>query len=162
MTSECNSRSQNRERAETEYALVFALIFARCFVLLYKAENALSGRITVQVCNNDLYMGNEQDTYAHYAPTLQYARITHFQPWTITHSSGRIPGKIRVLARNTPSWPSSSLIRLLNCRILDFLVRSLIYRILELEYTMDTCSAVYQQDLCELFSSSSRKTAELF
>ena len=56
MTSQCNSRSQNRERAETEYAgknpvfgqiLVFALIFARCSVLLYKAENALSGRITV-------------------------------------------------------------------------------------------------------------------
>ena len=47
MTSQCNSRSQNRERAETEYAgknpvfgqilvfaLVFALIFARCSVLL--------------------------------------------------------------------------------------------------------------------------------
>ena len=56
MTSQCNSRSQNRERAEMEYAgknavfgqiLVFALIFARCSVLLYKAENALSGRITV-------------------------------------------------------------------------------------------------------------------
>ena len=48
--------SQNRERAETQYAgknsvsgqiLVFALIFARCSVLLYKPENALSGRITV-------------------------------------------------------------------------------------------------------------------
>ena len=33
-------------RANTRY-WVFALIFARCSVLLYKAENALSGRITV-------------------------------------------------------------------------------------------------------------------
>ena len=52
MTSQCNSRSQNRERAEMEYAgknavlgqiLVFALIFARCSVLLYKAEMRYPG-----------------------------------------------------------------------------------------------------------------------
>ena len=60
MTSQCNSRSQkngegrNGEcgqkpsiRAILVFALVFALIFARCSVLLYKAGNALSGRITV-------------------------------------------------------------------------------------------------------------------
>ena len=36
---------------------------------------------------------------AYYTPTLLCARITHFQPCTITQSSERISGQIRVFAR---------------------------------------------------------------
>ena len=56
MTSQCNSRSQKMERAETEYAgknpvfgqilvfaLVFALIFARCSVLCTRLEMRYPG-----------------------------------------------------------------------------------------------------------------------
>ena len=35
----------------------------------------------------------------YYTPTLLCARITHFQPCTITQSSERISGQIRVFAR---------------------------------------------------------------
>ena len=48
----------------------------------------------------------------YYTPTLLYARITHFQPCTITQSSERISGQIRVFARilrfcpHTPFRPS--------------------------------------------------------
>ena len=52
------------------------------------------------------------DILAYYTPTLLYARITHFQPCTITQSSERISGQIRVFARilrfcpHTPFRPS--------------------------------------------------------
>ena len=47
---------------------------------------------------SDIYIIYTIDTKV-YTPTLLCARITHFQPCTITQSSERISGQIRVFAR---------------------------------------------------------------
>ena len=68
-------------------------------------QNA-TGKCGQMRLNKNIHFQINVNMTSYYTLTLLYARIANCQPCTITPSSERIPGQIRVFVPNTAFWPA--------------------------------------------------------